>query len=165
MPYCPNCGGLVQDEHHYCGSCGQALSKIAESENDPPMAVDREGFLSIRSLSYINDLLTGEQGLDRDSVSYSQLSQEVSSAFADFTRLAMVKELDLLQLWATGSSSAALDTPVEKMNNSQFQERLAAIGLSRTLQLYDESLHTEFENELNERLQTLLEVAEDELDK
>jgi len=31
---------------------------------------------SLRSLSYVNDLLNGEQELDRDSVSYTQLSRE-----------------------------------------------------------------------------------------
>jgi len=164
MPYCPNCGDRVKEIHHYCGSCGQALSKTAESEKDPPMAVDREGFLSLRSLSYVNNLLNGEEELDRDSVSYTQLSREVSAAFADFARLAMVKELDLLQLWAAGSSSAALDMPVEDMNSNQFRDWLAAIGLSRTLRMYDESLHTEFEDDFNERLQKLLEIAEEELE-
>jgi len=164
MPHCPNCGDRVKDVHYYCGSCGQALSDIAESENDPPMAADREGFLSLRSLSYVNDLLNGEQELDRDSVSYTQLSREVSAAFADCARLAMVKELDLLQLWAAGSSSATLDMPVEDMNSNQFRDWLAAIGLSRTLRMYDESLHTEFEDEFNERLQKLLEIAGDEID-
>lgn len=128
------------------------------------MAVDREGFLSLRSLSYVNNLLNGEEELDRDSVSYTQLSREVSAAFADFARLAMVKELDLLQLWAAGSSSAALDMPVEDMNSNQFRDWLAAIGLSRTLRMYDESLHTEFEDDFNERLQKLLEIAEEELE-
>lgn len=52
MPYCPNCGSQIKAVHHYCGSCGQVLSEIAESESDPPMAVDRDGFLSLRSLSY-----------------------------------------------------------------------------------------------------------------
>lgn len=164
MPYCPNCGDQVKDIHHYCGSCGQALSDIAESENEPPMAVDREGFLSLRSLSYVNNLLNGEQDLDRDSVSYTQLSREVSAAFADFARLAMIKDLDLLQLWAAGSSSEGLNTPVEDMSSNQFRDWLAAIGLSRTLRMYDESLHTEFEDDFNERLQKLLEIAGEELD-
>ncbi|WP_408960733.1 hypothetical protein [Natrinema sp. 74] len=128
------------------------------------MTVDREGFLSLRSLSYVNNLLNGEEELVRDSVSYTQLSREVSAAFADFARLAMVKELDLLQLWAAGSSSSALDTPVEDMNSNQFRDWLAAIGLSRTLRMYDESLHTEFEDDFNERLQKLLEIAEEELE-
>lgn len=115
-------------------------------------------------LSYVNNLLNGEQELDRDSVSYTQLSREVSAAFADLARLAMVKELDLVQLWAAGSSSTALDTPVEDMSSNQFRDWLAAIGLSRTLRMYDESLHTEFEDDFNERLQKLLEIAGEELD-
>ncbi|MGQ4557511.1 zinc ribbon domain-containing protein [Halobellus sp. GM3] len=164
MPYCPNCGSQVKAVHHYCGSCGQVLSEIAESESDPPMAVDRDGFLSLRSLSYVNELLGGEQELDRDSVSYTQLSREVSAAFADFARLAMVNDLDLLQLWATGSNTNALSKSVDDMNNNQFQEWLAAIGLGRTLRMYDDTLHTEFEDEFDDRLQKLIEVANEELD-
>jgi hypothetical protein len=164
MPYCPNCGSQVKAVHHYCGSCGQALSEIAESESDPPMAVDRDGFLSLRSLSYVSELLGGEQELDRDSVSYTQLSQEVSAAFADFARLAMVNDLDLLQLWATGSNTNALSKSVDNMNNNQFQEWLAAIGLGRTLRMYDDALHTEFEDEFDGGIQELVEVANQELD-
>ena len=129
MPYCPNCGSRVKAVHHYCGSCGQALSEIAESESDPPMAVDRDGFLSLRSLSYVNELLNGERELDRDSVSYTQLSREVSAAFADFARLAMVNDLDLLLLWAAGSNTNALSMSVDDMNSNQFRDWLAAIGL------------------------------------
>jgi hypothetical protein len=164
MPYCPNCGSQVKAVHHYCGSCGQALSAIAESESDPPMAVDRDGFLSLRSLSYVNELLGGEQELDRDSVSYTQLSREVSAAFSDFARLTMVNDLDLLQLWTTDSNTNALSKSVDDMNNNQFQEWLAAIGLGRTLRMYDDALHTEFEDEFDDRLQKLIEVANEELD-
>jgi hypothetical protein len=164
MPYCPNCGSQVKPVHHYCGSCGQALSEIAESESDPPMAVDRDGFLSLRSLSYVNELLGGEQELDRDSVSYTQLSREVSAAFSDFARLTMVNDLDLLQLWTTDSNTNALSKSVDDMNNNQFQEWLAAIGLGRTLRMYDDALHTEFEDEFDDRLQKLIEVANEELD-
>jgi hypothetical protein len=128
------------------------------------MAVDREGFLSLRSLSYVNSLLNGEQEGDRNSVSYTQISREVSAAFADFAGVAMLKKLDLLQLWSAGFSSAALDTPVEDMNSNQFRDWLAVIGPSRTLRMYDESLHTEFEADFNERLQKVLEIAEEELD-
>ena len=164
MPYCPNCGGRVKAVHHYCGSCGQALSEIAESESDPPMAVDRDGFLSVRSLSYVNELLNGERELDRDSVSYTQLSREVSAAFADFARLAMVNDLDLLLLWAAGSNTDALSMSVDDMNSNQFRDWLAAIGLGRTLRMYDDALHTEFEDEFNDRLQKLIEFANEELD-
>ena len=164
MPYCPNCGSQIKAVHHYCGSCGQALSEIADSESNPPMAVDRAGFLSLRSLSYVNELLGGDQELDRDSVSYTQLSQEVSAALADFARLAMVNDIDLLLLWATGSNTNALSESVDDMNNNQFNEWLAAIGLGRTLRMYDDALHTEFEDEFNDRLQKLIEVANEELD-
>jgi hypothetical protein len=164
MPYCPNCGSRVKAVHHYCGSCGQALSEIAESESDPPMAVDRDGFLSVRSLSYVNELLNGEQELDRDSVSYTQLSREVSAAFADFARLAMVNDLDLLLLWAAGSNTNALSMSVDDMNSNQFRDWLAAIGLGRTLRMYDDALHTEFEDEFNDRLRKLIKFANEELD-
>jgi len=164
MPYCSNCGSRVEAVHYYCGSCGQALSEIAESENDPPMAVDRAGFLSLRSLSYVNELLNGERELDRDSVSYTQLSREVSAAFADFARLAMVNDLDLLLLWAAGSNTDALSMSVDNMNSNQFRDWLAAIGLGRTLRMYDDALHTEFEDEFNDRLQKLIDFANEELD-
>jgi hypothetical protein len=163
MPYCPNCGSQVKAVHHYCGSCGQALSEIAESESDPPMAVDREGFLSLRSLSYVNELLKGERELDHDSVSYTQLSREVSAAFADFARLAMVNDLDLLHLWAAGSNTDSLSMSVDDMNSDQFRDWLAAIGLGRTLRMYDDALHTEFEDEFNDRLKKLIEFVNEEL--
>ena len=95
MPYCSNCGSSVGETHHYCSSCGNALSKTANSEGDPPMAIDREGFLSLRSLSYISALLSGEQTIDRESVSYKQLQRDVNAAFSDFARLAMVEDLNL----------------------------------------------------------------------
>jgi hypothetical protein len=137
---------------------------MADSEVDPPMAMDREGFLSMRSLSYVTELLDGEQELDHDSVSYSQLSQDVNAAFADFARLAMVEDIDLLHLWSAGLNKDALSKSVDEMNSNQFQEWLAAIGLGRTLQLYDDSLHTEFENQFNDRLQELIDVVNEELD-
>jgi hypothetical protein len=164
MPYCPNCGSRVEAVHHYCGSCGQALSEIPESESDSPMAVDRDGFLTVCSLSYVNELLKGERELDRDSVPYTQLSREVNAAFADFARLAMVNELDLLQLWAAGSNVDALSESVDDMNNNHVQDWLAAIGPGRTLQMYDDALHTEFEDEFNDMLQKLIEIANEEFD-
>jgi hypothetical protein len=163
MPYCPNCGSRVKEVHHYCGSCGQALSDIAESETDPPMTMERDGFLSMRSLSYVNELLEGEQELNHDSVSYTQLSRDMSAAFSDFARLAMVKDLDLLHLWATGSNTNALSMSVDDMNSNQFRDWLAAIGMGRILRMYDDALQTEFEDQFNDRLQKLIEFADEEL--
>lgn len=164
MPYCSNCGSRVKAVHYYCGSCGQALSKIAESESNSPMVVDRDGFLSLRSLKYASELSGGERELDHDPVSYKELSREVNAALADFARLAMVTDLDLLHLWAAGSNTDALSMSVEDMNSNQLRDRLAAIGLGRTLYMYDDALHTEFENEFNDRLQQLIDFANEELE-
>ena len=128
------------------------------------MAVDRDGFLSLRSLSYVNELLKGEQELDCDSVSYTQLSQEVSAAFADFARLAVVEDLDLLLLWAAGSNTDALNKSIDDLNNDQFQEWLAAMGLGRVLRMYDDALHTEFKDKFDNRMHKLIEVANEEVD-
>lgn len=125
--------------------------------------MDREGFLSMRSLSYVNELLEGERKFDHDSVSYTQLSRDVSAAFADFARLAMVNDLDLLHLWAAGSNTNALSMSVDEMNSNQFRDWLAAIGLGRTLRMYDDALHTEFEDQFNDRLQKLIEFVNEEL--
>ena len=163
MPYCPNCGSRIEADYHYCASCGQTLSAIAESESDPPMAISRDGFLSLRSLSYASKLLKGEQELDHDSVSYKQLSQEVQAAFADFAYLAMVNDLNLLHLWAAGSNTDALSRPVDDMSNDQFRDFLAVIGLGRTLQMYDDALCTEFEDEFNNRLQKISEFGNEDL--
>jgi len=106
----------------------------------------------MRSISYINEILDEERELDYNSVSYTQLSREVSTAFADFARLAMVKDLDLLHLWAAGLNTDALSSSVENMNSGQFKDWLAAIGLGRTLRMYDDSLHTDFEDQFDARL-------------
>jgi hypothetical protein len=139
------------------------LSDIAGSETDPPMARERKGFLSMRSLSYVNELLEGEQELNHDSVSYKQLSRDLSAAFADFARLAMVNDLDLLHLWAAGSDTNTLSMSVDDMNSNQFRDWLAAIGLGRTLRMYDDALHTEFEDQFNDRLQKLIEFTNEEI--
>ena len=115
-------------------------------------------------MSYVNDLLEGKRELDHDSVSYTQLSRDVSAAFVDFAQLAMVKDLDLLHLWAAGSNTDALSMSVDDMNSNQFRDWLAAIGLGRTLRLYDDAFHTEFKDKFNDRLQKLIEIANEELD-
>jgi len=51
------------------------------------------------------------------------------------------------------------------MNSKLFHHWLAATGLGRTLQMYDESLHTELEDEFNDWLQKLLEFAKKERDE
>ena len=128
------------------------------------MAIDREGFLSPRALSYISALLSGEQTIDRESVSHKQLQRDVNAAFSDFARLAMVEDLNLLLLWASGSGSTSMDTPIEDMNSQQFQDWLASMGLIRTLQLYDDAFGTDFRAEFNEKWQEIIEIAREEID-
>lgn len=164
MPYCPNCGSRVEDVHHYCGSFGNALSSTAEAEDDSPMAVDREGFLSIRSVSYITDLLNGEQEVDRESVLHKQLQRDVAAGLADFSRLAVIDQLNLVLLWAGGTDSGTLEIPIEEMTNQQLRQRLAALGLSRTLRMYDNALGTTFEDQLNKAIESLVDEFEDTVD-
>ncbi|ELY49081.1 hypothetical protein C494_08782 [Natronorubrum bangense JCM 10635] len=77
----------------------------------------------------------------------------------------MVNDLDLLHLWAAGSNTDSLSISVDDMNSDQFRDWLAAIGLGRTLRMYDDALHTEFEDEFNDRLQKLIEFVNEELDE
>ena len=88
----------------------------------------------------------------------------MSAAFGGFAHLGMVNDLDLLQLWATGSNTNALSKSVDDIDNNQFQKWLAAIGLGRTLRVYDDALHTEFEDGFNDRLQRLIGAANEDLD-
>jgi hypothetical protein len=76
----------------------------------------------------------------------------------------MVEDLNLLLLWASGSGSTSMDTPIEDMNSQQFQDWLASMGLIRTLQLYDDAFGTDFRSEFNEKLQELIEIAREEID-
>lgn len=165
MPYCSNCGDHVGETHHYCGNCGQALSPIANTEEEAPTTIHRQGFLSNRSLSYITALAKGEQTLDRDTLSHKQLQREVNAAFADFARLATVDELNLLLLWANGSGSTPIGSSPEKMSTEEIENRLAAVGLFRTLKMYDDALGTDFRDEFNDRIQRFLELAEEHLEE
>lgn len=165
MPYCPNCGHQVDAVHHYCGSCGQALSETAASEGEAPLAMERDGFLSPRSVAYVTELRAGERELDRESTAYRQLAREVTGAFADFARLAMVTDFDLLVLWANGPNTGALGQPIADMNSSQLERVLSALGLARTLELYDDALGTEFTDEFLDRLQALNDAMAEQLDE
>lgn len=164
MPYCPNCGSQVDAVHHYCGACGQALSETAASEDEAPPVLERDGFLSPRSLAYVNELLGGERELDRESTAYRQLAREASGALADFARLAVVTDLDLLVLWSNGPNTDALGQHVDELNTHQLEGVVAALGLGRTLELYDDALGTEFESEFHDRLGALNDAIEEELD-
>lgn len=76
----------------------------------------------------------------------------------------MVDDRDLLHLWASGSNTNALSMSVDEMNSNQFREWLAAMGMGRTLRMYDDALQTEFEDQFNDRLQKLIEFVNEEID-
>lgn len=165
MAYCPNCGSQVKDSHHYCGTCGKGLSESSKLEDESPLEVNRDGFLSRRSIKYVNELLNGERKLDYESVAFKQLSRDVNAGFADFARLSMVEDLNLLLLWMSGVNTESLTKSVEDMNTSQYQDRLGALGLIRTLRMYDDALQTEFEATFEDRLQDLIEFGNGEVSK
>jgi hypothetical protein len=100
----------------------------------------------------VTESLGGERELSRESSASRQLAREVTGAFADFARLAMVTDLDLLVLWSNGPNTDALGEPVDELNTHQLEDVLAALGPGRTLELYDTAVSalTTIEQYLNQ---------------
>jgi hypothetical protein len=162
MPYCPNCGDQVKEEHHYCGQCGYPLADVDDADGIPPAgtAASRRGFLSGRSLQYLVDVRKGEQELDPETVGYSNLSRDVGAGLADFAKVALVADVNLLALVLDNSSDAAvLGEDVERLNQRQVQERMMWMGLLRVPKLYDRAFGTEWDDEFSVRLEELSEKA------
>jgi hypothetical protein len=84
MPYCPKIDP-VKAVHYFCGSCGQALSEIAELETDPPMAIDRDGFPS-RSAFLRCMVELGIQNLTKDYLQNEEGTQDVGRSDAKTIR-------------------------------------------------------------------------------
>lgn len=129
------------------------------------MAAPTDGCLSPRSRTYVTELQTGERVLDRYSTSYRQLADEVSGAFADFTRLSMVTDIDLLLLWVAGINVDVFDQSIADMNTPELRDGMAAFGLSRTLGLYDDAFGTSFEDELSTRLSAMADFVDEAMDR
>jgi len=159
MLYCPNCGGQVKEEHHYCGQCGYPLADVDdEADGMPPTgtAASRQGFLSGRSLQYLADVRNGEQELDSETVGYSNLSRDVGAGLADFAKVALVADVNLLALVLDNNSDAAvLGEDVDQLNRWQAHERMMWMGLLRVPKLYDRAFGTEWDSEFSERLKEL----------
>ena len=165
MPYCPNCGDQMKDEHFYCGSCGYPLSDEVEDDDDqrPPSgtAASRQGFLSGRSEQYLIDVLDGDEELDSDKHGYSNLSRDVGAALADFAVLAAVEDINLLALVADNSTSTDLvDKDPVNLTRSERRDRLMWTGLFRVPELYDQSFGTEWRDDLSEQMTDLVEHVE-----
>jgi len=165
MPYCPNCGDQVKQEHHYCGQCGYPLAEVGdETDQIPPSgtATSRQGFLSGRSIQYLTDVLNGEQELDSESVGYSNLSRDVGAGLADFAKIALVADINLLALVLDNSSdSNVLGEDIQQLNRQQMRERMMWMGLLRVPRLYDRAFGTDWDEEFSNRLEELSEKAVD----
>lgn len=163
MPYCPNCGDQVKEEHHYCGQCGYPLAEVDDvTDQIPPSgtAAGQQGFLSGRSLQYLTDVLNGDQELNSETVGYSNLSRDVGAGLADFSKVASVTDINLLALVLDNSSNAdILSKDVKELNRWQVQERMMWMGLLQVPKLYDRAFGTEWDAEFSERLEKLSEKA------
>jgi len=167
MPYCPNCGDQVKDEHFYCGSCGYPLTDEVDGDNDqrPPSgtAASRQGFLSGRSEQYLIDVLNGDEELDLDKHGYSNLSRDVGAALADFAVLAAVEDINLLALIADNTTSTDLaEKPPVELSRAETRDRLMLTGLFRIPKLYDQSFGTDWREDLSEQLEKLVDSHHNE---
>ncbi|WP_128081388.1 zinc ribbon domain-containing protein [Haloferax sp. ATB1] len=173
MPRCPNCGNRVKEEHSYCGQCGYPLAAVDDdADKIPPAgtAASRQGFLSGRSLQYLVDVRNGEQVLDPETVGYSNLSRDVGAGLADFAKVALISDVNLLALVLDNSSDAdVLSEDVDQLNRWQAQERMMWMGLLQVPKLYDRAFGTEWDDEFSERLEELsgkaVEFFEEERDR
>lgn len=164
MPYCPNCGDAVKDTYRYCGQCGQPLEDDIEHDNDgmPPSGrpPDRPGFLSDRSIEYINQLHKGEKEWDSELSGYAHLQRDVGGAFADLNLLTTVDELNVLLLVAdfTGDDDV-LEKGWDQLNTYQRRQRSAWHGVFNAPQLYDDALGMEWKDELMDRVTEFVDAV------
>ena len=166
MPYCSNCGDSVKDTHRYCGSCGTPLSdEVEEDEGIPPRPSTAYGggFLSGRSYEYIAKVRGGKEEWDSDSIGYANLKRDVGQAMADFQLLYKIGEANLLALTLEFSSEGNLAREYEKMNHDDKRRMMALWGLFHLPKLYDRVLDTNWEAELGEWLNDMMEELDVEV--
>jgi|GEM_PF-5912846 len=155
MPYCTNCGNEVGKTHYYCGQCGNPLTDEAEQDGVPPgTSAQRTGFLSGRTVEYLDDAL--EEGLDESHPGHIYLERDIAAALVDFGMVGAIDELNLLKVLFSESQDDFLDDT---------EKELMYLGFYRLVGLYDQSLGTDWEDELSERISTVLEEAKEELDE
>lgn len=161
MPHCTNCRNNVEKTWNYCGQCGNRLADIKDDPDKIPPSPDaagRLGFLSGRSTEYISQVLEGEQALDTDQTGFAQLSRDTAAAFADFAYVGTLDELSLFALFGDQSSGNAFSSDSQdKRRPWRVDEELMWHGFLAIPRLYDQSLGTEWGDELD---QALVEIAE-----
>lgn len=165
MPYCPNCGEGVGETHRYCTSCGQPVAdELTEDDDITPsgIATGREGFLSGRSIEYLSELMDDEAELDRESVQYRHLAQDVGNGLADFLQLGAVDDLNLLVLVLTSvQDQEVLTKEPDSLNRQQWRQRAAFEGFFTLPEIYDRSLGTEWRDEMSDKIAELTDEIED----
>lgn len=155
MPYCTNCENEVGKTHYYCGQCGDPLTEETDRDGVAPgSTAQRTGFLSGRTIEYLNDVL--EEGIDEDHPGHTHLERDIAAALVDFGMVGAIDELNLLEVLASGSQDDFLDDT---------ESELMYLGFLRLVRLYDQSIGTDWEDELSDRLTTAVEKAKEELDE
>lgn len=155
MPHCTSCGSHIESTHRHCGSCGSDLTETTNAKDGDHAAIERDGFLSPQSVSYLADAVNSSRHIDRESPAHHQLQHEVRDALADFSLLTKVEDLHLIRLWASAIDRDSLEIFSGDLGKNQRQDILAAQGIRALLRFYDESLGTEFCAEYDDRISNL----------
>lgn len=154
MPYCTNCGNETEEAHYYCGQCGEPLTDDSEGDSVPLRTTTyRTGFLSGRSIEFLSEVL--EDGIDEDHPGHTHLERDIAAALVDFGMVGAVEDLNLLEVLASQSQDEFLD---------ETESELMLLGFFRLIRLYDQSIGTEWEEELTDRITTAVEEAKKEFD-
>lgn len=117
-------------------------------------------------MEYLSDVVSGEQELDRDSVAYVQLSEDVGNGLADFFYLTAVDDLNLFMLLieAVGDGDLVLENS-DVLTARQQRRQAMVYGFLQLPRLYDQSLGTSCEDEVGEALTDVIEKAKEAVEK
>jgi len=113
----------------------------------------RPGFLSGRTIEYLSEAF--EDGIDEDHPGHAQLERDLAAALADFGIVGAIEDLNLLEILASGSKDDFFD---------ETESELMLLGFFRLVRLYDQSIGTDWEDEMSNRLTAAVEKAKDELE-
>lgn len=157
MPYCTGCGNETKEEHQYCGSCGEPL----QEDNSPsqPLPDDAwDGFLTVRSIEYMDESFNNGKALSTEDSGYQHLSQDVAVALAELGLVAKLDGVNLLRMmWERSSGSEIMREDTDSLTDQETYERLMWLGFFRIPELYDNTVGTDWGDQLVERLQSVFE--------
>lgn len=151
MPYCTACGEEVKETHYYCGQCGESLTDRAENNNGPPPMRMNSGFLSGRSLEYVNTAYA--EGIDENHPGYARLEQDIVSGIIDFSIVGALDGVNIL---------TAVFSQYDNIRDEK-RQKLLLLGLWRLPRLFDQSIGTDWEEEFNTIFNDLIEEVNKEI--